>query len=76
MPKDKLAGKTTSLAEQEALTGTQEKKEVSDLWKKGNATLEDNKDVMRFCREKIRKTKAQLELNPATAIKDYKKMFL
>ena len=30
---------------------------------------------MRLCREKIRKAKAQLELNLATAIKDNKKGF-
>ncbi|KAK4810234.1 hypothetical protein QYF61_012403 [Mycteria americana] len=36
----------------------------------------DYKDVVRLRREKIRRAKAQLELNLATAIKDNKKMFL
>ena len=36
---------------------------------------EDYKDVMRLCREKIRRAKAQLELHLATAIKDNKKCF-
>ncbi|KAK4832285.1 LOW QUALITY PROTEIN: hypothetical protein QYF61_021684 [Mycteria americana] len=37
------------------------------------ATQEDYKDVMKLCREKIRRAKAQLDLNLATAIKDNKK---
>ncbi|KAK4817900.1 hypothetical protein QYF61_002284 [Mycteria americana] len=52
------------------------KRRVYDLWKKGQATQEDYKDVMRFCREKIRRAKAHLELNLPTAVKDNKKMFL
>ncbi|KAK4832989.1 hypothetical protein QYF61_027013 [Mycteria americana] len=48
------------------------KKSVDDLWKKGQATQEDYKDVVRLCTEKIRRAKAQLELNLATAIKDNK----
>ena len=49
------------------------KRRIYDLWKKGQATQEDYKDVVRLCREKIRRTKAQLELNLATAAKDNKK---
>jgi len=45
---------------------------VYDLWKKGQATQEDYKDVVRLGREKIRSAKAQLELNLATAIKEKK----
>ena len=52
------------------------KKRVYNLWKKGRATQEDYKDVMRLCREKIRRAKAQQEINLATAVKDNKKMFL
>ncbi|KAK4821440.1 hypothetical protein QYF61_020023 [Mycteria americana] len=51
------------------------KRRVYDLWKKGQATQEDYKDVMRLCREKIRRAKDQLELNLATAVKDNKKCF-
>ncbi|KAK4811142.1 LOW QUALITY PROTEIN: hypothetical protein QYF61_019773 [Mycteria americana] len=51
------------------------KRRVYDLWKKGQATQEDYKDVVRLCREKIRRAKAQLEFNLATAIKDNKKCF-
>ncbi|KAK4832555.1 LOW QUALITY PROTEIN: hypothetical protein QYF61_024055 [Mycteria americana] len=48
------------------------KRRVYDLWKKGQTTREDYKDVVRLCREKIRRAKAQLELNVATAVKDNK----
>lgn len=46
-----------------------DKRRVDDLWKKVKAT-QDYKDAMRLCRAKIRRAKAQLEFNPATAIKD------
>ncbi|KAK4810710.1 LOW QUALITY PROTEIN: hypothetical protein QYF61_007684, partial [Mycteria americana] len=51
------------------------KRGVYDLWKKGQATQEDYKGVARLCREKIRRAKAELELNLAAAIKDNKKHF-
>ncbi|KAK4828844.1 LOW QUALITY PROTEIN: hypothetical protein QYF61_000901 [Mycteria americana] len=65
-------GKKTGLAERRALAGTQEKRRVYDLWKKGLTTQEDYKDAVSLCREKIRRAKAQLELTLATAIKDNK----
>ncbi|KAK4821235.1 hypothetical protein QYF61_016534 [Mycteria americana] len=40
-----------------------------------NETAEDYKDVVRLCREKIRRAKTQLELNLATAVKDNEKYF-
>ncbi|KAK4820048.1 hypothetical protein QYF61_017894 [Mycteria americana] len=51
------------------------KRRVYDLWKKGRATQEDYKGVVRLCREKIRKAKAELELSLAAAVKDNKKYF-
>ncbi|KAK4829421.1 hypothetical protein QYF61_004296 [Mycteria americana] len=51
------------------------KRRVYDLWKKGQATQEDYKGVARLCREKIRRAKAELELNLAAAVKDNKKDF-
>ncbi|KAK4814369.1 hypothetical protein QYF61_017782 [Mycteria americana] len=51
------------------------KRRVYDLWKKGQATQEDYKGVARLCREKIRRAKAELELNLATAVKGNKKHF-
>ncbi|KAK4830361.1 hypothetical protein QYF61_010138 [Mycteria americana] len=51
------------------------KRRVYDLWKKGRATQEDYKGAARLCREKIRRAKAELELNLAAAVKDNKKHF-
>ncbi|KAK4810714.1 hypothetical protein QYF61_007688 [Mycteria americana] len=57
------------------IRGGGKKRRVYDLWKKGQATQEDYKGVARLCREKIRRAKAELELNLAAAIKDNKKHF-
>jgi len=43
--------------------------------KKGQATQEDYKDIVKLYREKVRRAKAQLEHLLATAIKDNKKCF-
>ncbi|KFQ24942.1 hypothetical protein N332_13039, partial [Mesitornis unicolor] len=51
------------------------KKRVYDLWKKEEASQEEYKATVRLCTEKIRKAKAQLELNLASAVKDNKKGF-
>ncbi|KFQ26467.1 hypothetical protein N332_01936, partial [Mesitornis unicolor] len=51
------------------------KKRVYDLWKKGQASQEEYRATVRLCREKIRRAKAQLELNLASAAKDNKKGF-
>jgi len=53
----------------------QERMRVCLLWKKGRATLGEYKEV-RMCRERIRKSKAQLELNLAVGVKENKKSFL
>lgn len=72
MPKDELVGKKKAWLNR-IFTGTQGKN-VYDLWKEGQATQEEYKDVIR-CREEIRKEKAQLEFNIATALKDNKVFF-
>ena len=51
------------------------KKRVYVLWKKGQATWGDYKEVAKVCREEVRKAKAQLELRLATAVKENKKSF-
>ena len=53
----------------------QEKKRIYLLWKKGWATRKEYKEVVKMCREKIRKVKAQLELNLASEVKGNKKLF-
>lgn len=59
MLKDKLAERKTSLAEQGAFAIIQGKR-TYDLWNKIRATLEEYKNILRSCREKIRKAIAQL----------------
>jgi len=39
----------------------QEKQRVCLLWKRGRATQGEYKEVVRMCREKIRKAKAQMK---------------
>ncbi|GAB0206849.1 mitochondrial enolase superfamily member 1 [Grus japonensis] len=51
------------------------KKEVYRMWKKGLATWEEFKNVVRECRDAMRKAKAPLELNLARDVKDNKKGF-
>ena len=53
----------------------QEKKRIHLLWKKGWTTRKEYKEVVKMCREKIRKAKAQLELNLAAGGKGNKKLF-
>ncbi|GAB0204486.1 mitochondrial enolase superfamily member 1 [Grus japonensis] len=51
------------------------KKEVYSTWKKGLATWEEYRDVVRECRDATRKAKAHLELSLARDVKDNKKGF-
>jgi len=74
--KDKPVGKKTDLAEQGSLAGTQKKMRIYELWKKRQATRENCKGVVRLCREKIRRAKAQLELNLASAVKGDKNVYI
>ena len=50
------------------------KRKVSGLWRSGQATYGDYRYVVKPYREKIRKVKAQLELNLATKVKDQEKI--
>ncbi|KAK4809540.1 hypothetical protein QYF61_016972 [Mycteria americana] len=52
-----------------------EKGRVYDLWQKGQGTREGYKGVVRVRRERIRRAKAQLELDLAAAITDNTKCF-
>ena len=60
---------------QELLLRLQRKKRVYALWKKGQATWGDYKEVAKVCREEVRKAKAQLEFRLASAVKENKKSF-
>ncbi|XP_054058617.1 UPF0462 protein C4orf33 homolog isoform X2 [Rissa tridactyla] len=59
----------------ELLMELRNKRRVYHLWKKGQATQEEYRDLIRLYRAKIREAKAQLELNLGTNIKDNKKSF-
>uniref|UniRef100_A0A493TF21 Reverse transcriptase domain-containing protein n=1 Tax=Anas platyrhynchos platyrhynchos TaxID=8840 RepID=A0A493TF21_ANAPP len=74
-PKTSWWGRRPAWLNRELWLELRRKKRVYDLWKSGQATREDCKDVARQCRDKIRKAKAHLELNLATAIKENKKHF-
>ena len=45
-----------------------EKRRVYSFWKKGLVTRNDYKDVVRLCREEVRRSKTQLEINLASAV--------
>ncbi|GAB0190597.1 mitochondrial enolase superfamily member 1 [Grus japonensis] len=51
------------------------KKEVYRMWKKGLATWEEYRNIVRVCRDATRKPKTHLELNLAREVKDNKKCF-
>ncbi|KFQ03373.1 hypothetical protein N329_05067, partial [Haliaeetus albicilla] len=68
-------GRLPAWLSRQCLLGLWKKKRVYHLWKKGQATQEEYRDLVRSCREEIRKAKAQLELNLATIVRDNKKCF-
>ncbi|XP_071886556.1 uncharacterized protein [Anas platyrhynchos] len=74
-PKTSRRGRRPAWLNRELWLELRRKKRVYNLWKRGQATREDYKDVVRLCRDKIRKAKAHLELNLATAVKENKKSF-
>ncbi|GAB0202578.1 mitochondrial enolase superfamily member 1 [Grus japonensis] len=59
----------------ELLEKLEGKKEVYSMWKKGLATWEEYRNVVRVCRDATRKAKTHLELNLARDVKDNKKGF-
>lgn len=53
----------------------EKKKRVYLLWKNGHATQKTFKDIVRSCRNKIKKVNARLKLNLATSVTCNKKDF-
>jgi len=51
------------------------KRKVHGMWKEGQTTWEEYRNVVRACRDATRKAKAHLELNLARDVKDNKKGF-
>jgi len=68
-------GRQPSCLNRELLLGLRKKKKVYHLWKKGQATQEEYRGLIRSYREEIRKAKAQLELRLATVVRDNKNIF-
>ncbi|KAK4815416.1 hypothetical protein QYF61_001404 [Mycteria americana] len=68
-------GRQPAWLNRELLLGLREKRRVYHFWKKGQALPEEYRDLVKSYREKIRKAKAQLELNLATVVRDNKKCF-
>jgi len=61
--------------EQGASSGAQTEEKVHGLWKEGQATWEEYRNVVRVCRDATRKATVHLELNLARDVKDNKKGF-
>jgi len=57
------------------LLGLRKKRRAYHLWKKGQATQEEYRGLVRSCRQEIRKAKAQLELWLATVLRHNTKCF-
>jgi len=57
------------------LLGLRKSRRVYYLRKKGQATQEEHRGLVRSCREELRKAKAQLELRLATVVRHNKKCF-
>ncbi|GAB0207239.1 mitochondrial enolase superfamily member 1 [Grus japonensis] len=73
--KTSKGGRRPAWISKELLEKLKGKKEVYRMWKKGMATWEEYRDVVRECRDATRKAKAHLELNLARDVKDNKKGF-
>ncbi|KAF1431540.1 hypothetical protein FQV24_0014484, partial [Spheniscus mendiculus] len=68
-------GRRPAWLNRELLLGLRKKRRVYHLWKKGQATQEGYRDLVRSCREDIRKAKAQIQCNLTAVVKDNKKSF-
>ena len=51
------------------------KRKVYGMWKEGQTTWEEYRNIVRVCRQAVRKAEAHLELNLARDVKDNKKGF-
>ncbi|KAK4822413.1 hypothetical protein QYF61_015160 [Mycteria americana] len=73
--KSSKRGRRPAWLNRELLVELKRKKKLYDLWKQGQASQEDYRAVVRICREKTRKAKAELELKLASVVSDNKKGF-
>ncbi|NXA67808.1 RTBS polymerase, partial [Mohoua ochrocephala] len=68
-------GRRPAWMSRELLANLKWKKELYGMWKKGRATWKDYRNIIRVCRDAVRKAKAHLELSLVRDIKDNKKGF-
>jgi len=73
--KTKRWGRQLAWLNREPLLGFRKKRQVYYFWKKGQATQEEYRGLVRLCRQETRKAKAQLEIRVATVVKENKKCF-
>ncbi|NXU46088.1 RTBS polymerase, partial [Drymodes brunneopygia] len=78
IPMSKKSGKSgrrPAWMSRELLANPKQKKELYGMWKKGWATWKEYRNIIRVCRDAMRKAKAHLELSLVRDIKDNKKGF-
>jgi len=73
--KSSKRGRRPAWLNREFLMELKRKKELCDLWKRGQASQEEYGAVVPLCREKTQKAKAQLQLKLASVVSDNKKVF-
>jgi len=73
--KSRTGGKRPAWMNKELLVEIKWKRKIHGMWKEGQTTWEEYRNVVRAYRDATRKAKAHLELNLARALKDNKKSF-
>jgi len=73
--KSRKGGSRPAWMSKELLVEIRWKRKVHEMWKEGQATWEEYRNVVRACRDAMRKAKAHLELNLARDVKNNKKGF-
>lgn len=68
--KTSCQGKKTGLVKQRSQASTQGKKRIYHVYKGGQVAWENQKDILRSYKEKIRRAKTQLEFDLAATVKD------
>jgi len=71
--KCRKGGRRSARMNQELLAECRWKRKIHGMWKEGQATWEEYRNVVRACKDATRKAKAHLELNLARDVKNNKK---
>jgi len=73
--KSRKGGRRPTWMSKELLAELRRKRKIHGMWKEGQATWEEYRNVVKACRDAMRKAKAHLELKLARDVKDNKKSF-